>query len=115
MIDRCFNPDCRRKLHYLRDGRVVRLITGKGDEELIQHYWLCGPCDEEYDFVFPAEGGIALETKPRAKQSGQFHYAEPVVDTEQMKRPGPPEPAHTQVPQETQMEQSIRSELRKRN
>jgi hypothetical protein len=26
MIDRCFNPACRRNLRYLRDGRVVRVI-----------------------------------------------------------------------------------------
>lgn len=96
MIDRCFNPDCRRKLHYLRNGRVVRLITGKGEDERIEHYWLCGPCFEEFDFVFPPEGGVALEAKPRARQSSEVQYAEVVFDTDQMQRPRPPSPAESE-------------------
>jgi hypothetical protein len=78
MIDRCFNPACKRKLHYLRDGRVVRVIAGKGATQKPEHFWLCGPCYEEYNFVFPA-GDIALETRPRVKQSNDFHYADVVL------------------------------------
>jgi len=109
MIDRCFNPDCRRKLHYLRDGRVVRLITGKGEDEVIEHYWLCGPCNEEYNFVFPAEGGVALEAKPGGKQSNEFHRAEAVIDTEPMKQSRQPE--HEEAP----VEDAASNELGKRS
>jgi hypothetical protein len=79
MIDRCFNPACRRKLHYLRDGRVVRVIHGKGEDEVIEHFWLCGPCYEEYNFAFPPGGGVVLEPKPKARQSGEFHFGEVVI------------------------------------
>ncbi len=79
MIDRCFNPDCRRKLHYLRDGRVVRVIAGEGEHEVIEHFWLCGPCYEEYDFAFPPGGEVILERKPRTKRSEEFHFGEVVI------------------------------------
>ena len=79
MIDRCFNPDCRRKLLYLRDGRVVRVITGKGELQSLEHFWLCGPCYEEYNFAFPPSGEVILEHKSRIKQSEEFHFGEVVI------------------------------------
>ncbi len=79
MIDRCFNPDCRRKLHYLRDGRVVRVITGKDEQQVLEHFWLCGPCYEEYNFAFPPTGEVILEHKPKIKQSEEFHFGEVVI------------------------------------
>jgi hypothetical protein len=44
MIDRCFNPACKRSLEYLRDGRVVRVIRGKDENISVEHYWLSGLC-----------------------------------------------------------------------
>jgi hypothetical protein len=79
MIDRCFNPDCRRKLHYLRDGRIVRVITGKDESQVLEHYWLCGPCYEEYNFAFPPTGEVILEHKAKIKQSDEFHFAEVLI------------------------------------
>lgn len=79
MIDRCFNPDCRRKLHYLRDGRVVRLIKGKGKDQVLEHYWLCGPCYEDYNFAFMADGNVLLEPKPRVNHPKRFRFAEVLV------------------------------------
>ncbi len=79
MIDRCFNQDCRRKLHYLRDGRIVRVITGKGEQQVIEHFWLCGPCYEEYNFAFLPTGEVILEHKAKIKQSEEFHFAEVVI------------------------------------
>ena len=70
MIDRCFNPDCRRKLHYLRDGRVVRVITGKGEQEVLEHFWLCGPCYEEYNFAFPPSGEVVLAAQTKSQAIG---------------------------------------------
>jgi hypothetical protein len=63
-IDRCLNPDCRRSPQGLRDGRVVRVLTGKGKREVLKHLWLCGPCYEEYNFAFQSDGEVVLE--PRA-------------------------------------------------
>lgn len=63
MIDTCFNPACRRELRYLRDGRVVRVIHGKGQNACVEHFWLCGSCYEKLDFGFPASGGVTLESR----------------------------------------------------
>jgi len=79
MIDRCFNSDCRRKLHYLRDGRIVRVITGKGEDQVIEHFWLCGPCYDEYNFAFLPTGEVTIEHKPKVKQSEEFHFGEVVI------------------------------------
>lgn len=70
MIDRCFNPKCRRELRYLRDGRVVRVIHGKGDDAAVEHFWLCGPCYERYDFTFPSAGGVSIQEKSRERPDG---------------------------------------------
>jgi hypothetical protein len=63
MVDRCFNPACRRKLRYLRDGRVVRLIRGKSESFSVEHFWLCGPCYHTHDFEFPADGSVGLKAR----------------------------------------------------
>jgi len=63
MIDRCFNPVCKRKLHYLQDGRVVRVIRGKDENASVEHYWLCGPCYESYDFEFLGDGSVTLKAR----------------------------------------------------
>ena len=66
-------------MHYLRDGRVVRVITGRDKGEILEHYWLCGPCYEEYDFAFPGDGEVTLERKPRVVQSKEFHFGEVIL------------------------------------
>ena len=63
MIDTCFNPSCRRQLHYLRDGRVVFVTRGKEADVSIEHYWLCGPCYEDHDFVFSPDGAVSLDVR----------------------------------------------------
>lgn len=63
MIDNCFNPGCRRELHYLRDGRVVRVIRGKGEDVSFEHYWLCGSCYDVYDFAFSESGEVTIERR----------------------------------------------------
>ena len=65
MIDRCFNPECGRELRYLRDGRVVRVIHGKGEDASVEHFWLCGRCYETHDFAFPPTGKVSIEQKSR--------------------------------------------------
>jgi hypothetical protein len=74
MIDRCFNPTCNRELRYLREGRVVRVIRGKEDDAVMEHYWLCGICYQSYDFVFPPDGTVALSDKRRGEHADEFHF-----------------------------------------
>jgi hypothetical protein len=77
MIDRCFNPSCRRKLDYLRDGRVVRVIRGKDEDMSVEHYWLCGPCYLMHDFEFSPEGGVSL--RPRTSTRHEEFYFRDVL------------------------------------
>ncbi|AXC12740.1 hypothetical protein ACPOL_3455 [Acidisarcina polymorpha] len=70
MIDRCFNPDCRLQLHYLRDGRVVRVITRKGETDVLEHFWLCGLCYAAHDFTFSPSGEVKLEAKSSLRRRG---------------------------------------------
>lgn len=64
MINLCYNSGCKKELRYLRDGRVVRIIHGKGDQARLEHFWLCGPCSSEYDFVFEPDGSVRLQRRP---------------------------------------------------
>jgi hypothetical protein len=73
MIDRCFNTACRRKLHYLRDGRVVRVIRGKDEDFSVEHYWLCGPCYATHDFEFPPDGSVTLKERAGGEPTEEFN------------------------------------------
>jgi hypothetical protein len=45
MVNQCANPDCRRELRYLREGKIYRFVmsTETGGKRL-EHFWLCGTC-----------------------------------------------------------------------
>lgn len=60
MVSECMNPDCRRKLHYLRNGRVVRVVRCDNELISVEHFWLCGNCLQKYDFRFTGEGQVSL-------------------------------------------------------
>lgn len=66
MVNYCYNPGCKRELHYLRDGRVVRIIHGLDDDMRVEHFWLCGHCSETYEFVFGADGSVSLRDRRKA-------------------------------------------------
>jgi hypothetical protein len=47
MISQCANPDCRRELHYLRDGRIYAFAMSAGNgSKQVEHFWLCGECSK---------------------------------------------------------------------
>jgi LSD1 subclass zinc finger protein len=73
MISQCMNPDCRRDLHYLRDGRVVRCVLREQERVTLEHFWLCGDCHLNYEFRFSADGSISLARRhvPSTAKSGQ--------------------------------------------
>ena len=66
MLTECFNPACRKKLQYLRNGRVIRTILTSGSTLSVEHYWLCGACYGKFDFEFKADGSVALCHRDRA-------------------------------------------------
>ena len=65
MISQCLNPACRKELHYLRNGRVIRTTRRIGAEVQVEHFWLCGDCHIDYDFLFAKDGRVSLVPRPR--------------------------------------------------
>ena len=76
MLTECFNPACRRRLDYLRDGRVIRTIHTASSPMSLEHYWLCGSCYSEFDFEFEPNGAVTLSLRRRAVSS----TVGPVID-----------------------------------
>lgn len=50
MVTQCSNPECRKPLTHLNNGRVIRTVQHQGAVPVIQHYWLCGECYLRHDF-----------------------------------------------------------------
>jgi hypothetical protein len=63
MVNVCYNPECKKELCYLREGRVVRVVHGGGDEARLEHFWLCGHCSRIYGFVLPSDGPVGLKVR----------------------------------------------------
>jgi hypothetical protein len=61
MIDACYNAECKKELRYLREGRIVRIVRSDGNEARLEHFWLCGPCSDAYEFVFDPGGSVNLK------------------------------------------------------
>lgn len=75
MISQCMNPDCRKELHYLRNGRVIRTTHRHGAQVAVEHFWLCGECHTAYDFIFAKDGHVSLVRRP-----GFVNRTKPVLD-----------------------------------
>ena len=69
MIAECFNPACRRQLHYLREGCVVRVVTNAGSNVGIEHFWLCGDCCQTFSLQVVAEGKVNMVSRRRVHRS----------------------------------------------
>lgn len=65
MVTHCYNSACGKELLYLREGRVVRVVHGDGEDATVEHFWLCGTCSERFEFVFSAEGAVALASRSK--------------------------------------------------
>jgi hypothetical protein len=76
MVNFCFNSECRKELRYLSEGRVVRVVHGDGDNARMEHFWLCGPCSETFEFVFAPDDSVSL--KRRHLVSSQLMQADVV-------------------------------------
>jgi hypothetical protein len=50
MGGQCANPDCKRELRYLRDGKIYafELHTVTRGARL-EHFWLCGKCAKHHE------------------------------------------------------------------
>jgi hypothetical protein len=64
MISQCMNPACGKELHYLRNGRVIRTTHRQGAQVKVEHFWLCGECHVDFDFLFAKDGHVSLARRP---------------------------------------------------
>ena len=51
MLSKCANPACLSRFHYLHEGRIFNIETGRlasdgnrPNTRRIEHFWLCGRC-----------------------------------------------------------------------
>ena len=79
MIDNCFNPACNKELHFLREGRIVRVVHGKGEDASIEHFWLCGTCSETHEFLFPRESEVRLGVRAHREAPVQYYFEDDLL------------------------------------
>jgi hypothetical protein len=73
MVSQCANPDCRRELHYLRDGKVYQFVLStKTGGKRLEHFWLCGDCSETMIVTCVNQSDVKAERliQDRANQKG---------------------------------------------
>jgi hypothetical protein len=82
MMNECFNPNCRKPLHYLREGRVF-VFGVKADSEgqdgegsHLEHYWLCGACAQFYGLAQDGDG-VRLVKRNRVQRSADLELPGP--------------------------------------
>ena len=47
MIGQCANPNCKRELRYLREGKVYAFeLSTETNNTRLEHFWLCGKCSK---------------------------------------------------------------------
>lgn len=84
MVSKCANPACSVPLHYLRDGKVVRIevenaspgdgssahmipfVIGKKPSRRVEHFWLCGKCCLTMNLLWDQEQGVVVVPKAAA-------------------------------------------------
>lgn len=82
MLYQCFNPECRKPLHYLRDGRVFvfgvqESADGEhGEGSRLEHYWLCGPCAQKFVLAQNDSGISMMERRLRPMQRVELDLPE---------------------------------------
>jgi hypothetical protein len=78
MLTECFNPACRKKLDYLRNGRVIRTVRTSTSTLSLEHYWLCGSCYCNFDFEFKPDGTVTIS--PRTRVAASSEHPGPLID-----------------------------------
>lgn len=83
MLSKCANPSCSTQFIYLREGKLFvmeRTANPKLRQQgptlakptgRLEHFWLCGPCSENFTLVCSIEGDIQIV----AKETGHGYAA----------------------------------------
>lgn len=79
MVDRCANPNCSKRLHYLRKGRIFTFeipdlrgpVIISRIARRLEHFWLCGECSRTFVLVQIPEMGVRIVSRPVGYRSWQ--------------------------------------------
>jgi len=64
MVSHCANPDCRRELHYLREGKIYQFVLSpKTSSKRLEHFWLCGECSKNMKLICVNQSEVKTERK----------------------------------------------------
>ncbi len=64
MVSQCANLDCRRELHYLRDGKIYQFVLSrKTDSKRLEHFWLCGECSKSMILICVGQSEVKIVGK----------------------------------------------------
>ncbi len=77
MLSKCANPACSTEFIYLREGKLFVMeytakprLTQPGPvlarpTSRLEHFWLCGPCSENFTLIYNSELGVQIVAKER--------------------------------------------------
>lgn len=61
---RCANPLCESKFDH-RQGQLIRAPRQDDDSSgEVRHFWLCGPCAEQYFLEYRRDRGVIMKPQP---------------------------------------------------
>lgn len=85
MLSHCANPNCKKPLHYLREGKVF-LFSRKNSPkqnskpfQLLEHYWLCGECARLWTLTMDGDHGIQLTERARTRFHNGYQRQSPLA------------------------------------
>jgi hypothetical protein len=69
MVNQCANPECKRELHYLREGMIYlfALSTPTGAKR-IEHFWLCGRCSKSLVLMCRNQSDVQIKLRSQRHQ-----------------------------------------------
>ena len=66
MVSHCANPDCRRELRYLRDGKIYQFgLSPKTGGKGLEHFWFCGECFKNMTLICVNQSEVKTARKER--------------------------------------------------
>jgi hypothetical protein len=70
MVSYCANPDCRRELRYLRDGKIYQFVlSSKTGSKRLEHFWLCGECSKTMILIRVDQSEVKTVGKERHRSN----------------------------------------------
>ena len=72
MLDKCANSGCSKPFDYkqgrfFRFRRVCAANEAPANAHSVQHFWLCGRCEETYTLQYHKEHGVVISLRLMAR------------------------------------------------